>query len=59
MLFQKHLLKTMLEVEETFFALARSNTELGQNTIILCDRGAMDPSACTHFFSLFLHFCSH
>lgn len=45
-LFQQHLLKTMLEIEDTFFSLAKSYAELGENVVVICDRGAMDPSAC-------------
>lgn len=40
--FQENLLRTMLQIENTFFELAESND---RNTLIICDRGAMDASA--------------
>lgn len=40
--FQENLLKTMLQIENTFFELAKS---CNRNCLIICDRGAMDPSA--------------
>ncbi|ERL90591.1 hypothetical protein D910_07938 [Dendroctonus ponderosae] len=40
--FQENLLKTMLQVEETFFELGRT---CRRNCLIICDRGAMDASA--------------
>jgi len=40
--FQENLLKTMVQIEDTFFALAES---CNKNCIVICDRGAMDPSA--------------
>ncbi|KAK4876206.1 hypothetical protein RN001_012628 [Aquatica leii] len=40
--FQSNLLKTMLQIENTFFELAKS---CKRNCLIICDRGAMDPSA--------------
>jgi hypothetical protein len=42
--FQENLLKTMLQIENTFFQLGES---LSRNCLIICDRGAMDASACT------------
>lgn len=47
--FQSNLLKTMIQIENTFFDLATSAIANGskQNIIIICDRGAMDPSAYT------------
>jgi hypothetical protein len=47
--FQENLLKTMLQIENTFFALGESCT---RNCLIICDRGAMDASACMYLFSL-------
>lgn len=41
-IFQENLLKTMLQIENTFFALAESCT---RSCLIICDRGAMDASA--------------
>ncbi|CAB0019456.1 unnamed protein product [Nesidiocoris tenuis] len=40
--FQENLLKTMLQIENTFFELGRTSR---RNTLIICDRGAMDASA--------------
>lgn len=43
--FQKSILQTMMSIETTFRRLAASNARRGIPTVILCDRGAMDPSA--------------
>jgi len=40
--FQENLLKTMIQIENTFFELAKSSQ---RNCLVICDRGAMDPSA--------------
>ncbi|XP_075969274.1 TRPL translocation defect 14 isoform X2 [Anticarsia gemmatalis] len=40
--FQENLLKTMIQIENTFFELGRS---CQRNCLIICDRGAMDASA--------------
>lgn len=40
--FQENLLKTMLQIENTFFALAE---ESDRNCLVICDRGSMDASA--------------
>ncbi|XP_028396886.1 TRPL translocation defect protein 14-like [Dendronephthya gigantea] len=40
--FQENLLKTIIQLETTFFELAES---CNQNCLIICDRGVMDPSA--------------
>lgn len=40
--FQENLLKTMIQIENTFFELGRT---CGRNCLIICDRGAMDASA--------------
>ncbi|XP_071050312.1 TRPL translocation defect protein 14 isoform X2 [Onthophagus taurus] len=40
--FQENLLKTMLQIEDTFFELGKS---CRGNCLIICDRGAMDASA--------------
>ena len=48
--FQKDLLLAMLRIEETFFNLARSEAAKGRKTIVICDRGAMDASACMTLF---------
>ena len=41
--FQENLLKTMIQIENTFFTLAES---FNRDCIVICDRGTMDPSAC-------------
>lgn len=41
--FQCNVLKTILQLEATFFELAE---EEKKNTLVICDRGAMDPAAC-------------
>ncbi|KAI8893182.1 AAA domain-containing protein [Globomyces pollinis-pini] len=43
--FQKSLLSVMLEIEDTYRDLAKLNATKGIKTVIICDRGAMDPSA--------------
>ncbi|KPJ07908.1 hypothetical protein RR48_12750 [Papilio machaon] len=40
--FQENLLKTMIQIENTFFELGRT---CQRNCLIICDRGAMDASA--------------
>ncbi|XP_073944316.1 TRPL translocation defect 14 isoform X2 [Choristoneura fumiferana] len=40
--FQENLLKTMVQIENTFFELGRT---CQRNCLIICDRGAMDASA--------------
>ncbi|XP_066594018.1 TRPL translocation defect protein 14 isoform X2 [Prorops nasuta] len=40
--FQENLLRTMLQIENTFFQLGES---CSRNCLIICDRGAMDASA--------------
>lgn len=44
-LFQKDLLKTMLQIEDTYFNQAEATVD--RNVLIICDRGGMDPSAYT------------
>lgn len=41
--FQENLLRTMIQMENTFFELGKSCT---RNCLIICDRGVMDASAC-------------
>lgn len=41
--FQANLLKTMMQIENSFFDLASSS--LSQNCLVICDRGTMDASA--------------
>ena len=43
--FRMNLLRTMLTLEDTYMTLALGNAKRGQKCIVLCDRGAMDPSA--------------
>jgi len=40
--FQENLLKTMFQIEDTYFSLANTQT---RNCLVICDRGAMDCSA--------------
>jgi hypothetical protein len=42
---QKSILDCMVKIENTYRELARLNCERGQKTVLICDRGAMDPSA--------------
>lgn len=42
--FQENLLKTMMQIEQTYFTLAKN---CSRNCLIIFDRGTMDPSACT------------
>ena len=41
--FQANIVKTILQIEQTFFDLAEGDKK---NCLVVCDRGAMDPSAC-------------
>ena len=41
--FQANLLKTMIQIENSFFDLASSGC--AQNCLVICDRGTMDASA--------------
>jgi hypothetical protein len=47
--FQEELLRTMMQVESVFFTMADSVKE---DVLIICDRGAMDASACKHVTTL-------
>lgn len=40
--FQENLLRTMIQIENTYFELAKS---CKRNCLIICDRGVMDASA--------------
>jgi len=40
--FQENLLRTMLQIENSFFALAEASD---RNCLVICDRGSMDASA--------------
>jgi len=41
--FQENLIRTMVQIENTYFELGNSST---RNCLIICDRGVMDASAC-------------
>lgn len=41
--FQENLLRTMIQIENTYFELGKS---CAKNCLIICDRGVMDASAC-------------
>lgn len=41
--FQQNLIKTMMQIEQTYFDLADMSNA---NCLVICDRGVMDPSAC-------------
>ncbi|KAJ3322500.1 hypothetical protein HDV06_003044 [Boothiomyces sp. JEL0866] len=43
--FQKSILAVMIQIENTYRELAKLNGKRGIKTVIICDRGAMDPSA--------------
>ncbi len=43
--FQKSILSCMIQIENTYRELAKLNAQRGSKTILICDRGAMDPSA--------------
>ncbi|KAJ3312486.1 hypothetical protein HDV04_003086 [Boothiomyces sp. JEL0838] len=43
--FQKSILAVMIQIENTYRELAKLNSKRGIKTVIICDRGAMDPSA--------------
>lgn len=41
--FQENLIRTMVQIENTYFELGNSSN---RNCLIICDRGVMDASAC-------------
>lgn len=41
--FQTNIFRTILQIETTIFELAEHDKG---NVLVVCDRGAMDPSAC-------------
>jgi len=43
--FQQNLLRTMIQIENTYFELGKSCL---RSCLIICDRGVMDASACTY-----------
>ena len=50
--FQKNVLKTIIQLETTYFDLAEEETN--RNVLVVCDRGTMDPSACKFCFNTVL-----
>ena len=42
--FQENLLKTVIQLESVYLEMSEMDEE--HNVLIVCDRGAMDPSAC-------------
>ena len=50
--FQENLLKTMIQMENTFFTLAE---RCNRDCLVICDRGTMDASACKHIISTSSH----
>ncbi|XP_022835819.1 TRPL translocation defect protein 14-like [Spodoptera litura] len=53
MKFQENLLRTMIQIENTFFELGRT---CQRDCLIICDRGAMDASACKLHSIYYLNF---
>lgn len=51
--FQENLLRTMIQIENTYFELGKSSQK---NCLIICDRGVMDASACKFFTSRCIFF---
>lgn len=47
--FQENLLRTMVQIENTYFDLGKT---CRKNCLIICDRGAMDASACKSIVSV-------
>lgn len=45
--FQENLLKTLLQLEKTYFDMAATSKK---DTLVISDRGAMDPSSCMNSF---------
>ena len=43
--FQKSILSVMIQIENTYRELASLNAKRGIKTVLICDRGCMDPSA--------------
>ena len=54
--FQENLIRTMLQIENTFFDLA---SQCSQNCLVICDRGIMDASACKYSPPLSTLFVPH
>ncbi len=44
--FQQDVLQTILQLESVYENLAHYEASEGRNCVVLCDRGAMDASAC-------------
>ena len=49
--FQQNMLKTVLQLEATYFDMAREDKK---NVIVVCDRGTMDPSACKYMNNIIM-----
>ena len=47
--FQENLLKTLLQLEKTYFDMAATSKK---DTLVISDRGAMDPSSCMNSFAI-------
>lgn len=47
--FQENLLRTMIQIENTYFELGKS---CSKNCLIICDRGVMDASACKYKYNV-------
>lgn len=48
--FQENLLKTLLQLEKTYFDMAATSKK---DTLVISDRGAMDPSSCMNSFAIY------
>lgn len=48
--FQANLIRTMMQIENTFFDLASKGD---CNCLVICDRGTMDATACKNILNLF------
>ncbi|KAJ2991243.1 hypothetical protein HDV02_003903, partial [Globomyces sp. JEL0801] len=50
--FQKSILTVMIQIENTYRELAKLNSKRGIKTVLICDRGAMDPSGIFFYSEL-------
>lgn len=46
--FQVNLVRTILQLEATFDAIAAADSSAGHSSVVICDRGVMDASACNN-----------
>ncbi|WAR02966.1 TTD14-like protein [Mya arenaria] len=53
--FQENLIKSMMQIENTYFDLAQT---CQKNCLVICDRGIMDGSACSEEFPQVIHMVS-